>query len=149
MKIRLKFLIALIWIVATALSHAEQDVTKAGWILGKPYRTVVKIETLEKTPKWSNLSDPVPVSLETAARKALFYANSRWNFRSAREPKSEQWELKSASLERVGRRNDWIYSVEIQQRGPIQGLRLPMIIVILLDGNVVPPEESPELQIEK
>lgn len=112
---------------------------RSGYVLGKEYVSIVSIDSLAEQTKWNPLRESVPLPIDRAVRKALDYANDSWNFKNITDQHGK-WDVKTVSLDRLGATNDWVYTVEITQRGPIQGIRpAPMKLVVLLDGTVIRP----------
>jgi hypothetical protein len=115
---------------------------EVGAVLGTNYVSKITREIISDQPKWNPLlKTPIPLAIDRACTIALGYANRTWNFHTVRDPDLGQWEVNSVSLNRVDK-DDWIYVVEILQRGPILGIRLPMRIVVLLDGFTIQPSPN-------
>lgn len=137
-----KILLCLIISLTTALSQAEPKpvATESGAVAGKKYVSMVTDKMLLHQPKWDPLVSPIPLAADAACKKALQFANGKWNFQNVRDELG-QWDARTISIARI-EKSDWVYVIEILQRGPILGIRSPMRLIVLLDGTVVQPSEA-------
>jgi hypothetical protein len=125
------------WAPATS-DETSVAVRESGWFADAEYESVALETDLALEPKWGEVAENPPLSPRTAIRSAVQYASL--HFRSERLVRSS-WRVTRVVLRPVGT-EDWVYVIEMIPGENFLAIVRPMRIVVLMDGQVIPPRLS-------
>lgn len=135
----MRTIITIIFFAIAIQVRAElvQSYSLVSYVAGERFTSTVTREQLLKTPVW-RLQDDSPA---LSARKADELATAKFH-QLLQERKD--WRRDRISLEDMGDGLHWIYVVEFDYHGQLDGFAVPYRIVVLMDGTVVEAKASGE-----
>jgi len=134
-------------LIVVALAHWAPALIRADCVYSNSftfnsvsYAQIVYQEVLEKTPRWKPGAECPPISPGKAEAIAADYADQRL--------KAGEWVAKQIALvhEEIIDPGCWFYVVDLRPPGMrvLDGLCIPIRLVVLMDGTVVPLQPPPK-----